>query len=282
MTTPTSPQNEGSEFYPQDTYVQGAYPQDTEQQFYPQDTYSQYVYPQDTYSQGDGQQFYPQSDYPQDDYPQGVYPQSDEQLYYPSQNYSQQGEETSSGDGEQKGKKSKKGRIIGFSVGGAVLVIVIAVVCVLVFTEGSVRSVDKLAEGIQHNIQEGRDISEYLCETPKERLVYGAFSPYEDAETWQGAKDELAYLPVIDDIMRALSHNPNAKVKVTKKDGSTAVLDYHYSGNDVKGKISNSSLSATGLTRQQSDLLVDDTFNRQPTITYHAEKRNGKWCVLNK
>ena len=141
---------------------------------------------------------------------------------------------------------------------------------------------DKLAEGIQHNIQEGRDISEYLCETPKERLVYGAFSPYEDAETWQGAKDELAYLPVIDDIMRALSHNPNAKVKVTKKDGSTAVLDYHYSGNDVKGKISNSSLSATGLTRQQSDLLVDDTFNRQPTITYHAEKRNGKWCVLNK
>ena len=119
MTTPTSPQNEGSEFYPQDTYVQGAYPQDTEQQFYPQDTYSQYVYPQDTYSQGDGQQFYPQSDYPQDDYPQGVYPQSDEQLYYPSQNYSQQGEETSSGDGEQQGKKSKKGRIIGFSVGGA-------------------------------------------------------------------------------------------------------------------------------------------------------------------
>ena len=181
-----------------------------------------------------------------------------------------------------RGRSRKKGRIIGFSVGGAVLVIVIAVVCVLVFTEGSVRSVDKLAEGIQHNIQEGRDISEYLCETPKERLVYGAFSPYEDAETWQGAKDELAYLPVIDDIMRALSHNPNAKVKVTKKDGSTAVLDYHYSGNDVKGKISNSSLSATGLTRQQSDLLVDDTFNRQPTITYHAEKRNGKWCVLNK
>ena len=54
MTTPTSPQNEGSEFYPQDTYVQGAYPQDTEQQFYPQDTYSQYVYPQDTYSQVTG------------------------------------------------------------------------------------------------------------------------------------------------------------------------------------------------------------------------------------
>ena len=95
MTTPTSPQNEGSEFYPQDTY-------------------SQYVYPQDTYSQGDGQQFYPQSDYPQDDYPQGVYPQSDEQLYYPSQNYSQQGEETSSGDGEQQGKKSKKAALLDF------------------------------------------------------------------------------------------------------------------------------------------------------------------------
>ena len=81
-------------------------------------------------------------------------------------------------------------------------------------------------------------------------------------------------------------HKPTAIITViiiaTSNNGSTAVLDYHYSGNDVKGKISNSSLSATGLTRQQSDLLVDDTFNRQPTITYHAEKRNGKWCVLNK
>lgn len=291
MTTPSDrPHPEQSSDQRQEVPPQGT-PEGYAQQYPQQDfPYQGYVHNEWTGQQDwnaqqpwDQQQTWDQSGY----YPQQPYGQ---------QGYGQQGYHGYDGygpdyyQGYSMGhppveKKPKKGLIIGLSTAGVAVVVAIIVVCVLVFTGGATaKTPEELAQGLQENLRSGEGITEYLCEQPSAPLKYGAYTPYSEAlvdEALQYVPQGDESRPLIDEIMKALSKNPNAKVEVRTKNDSLATLVYSPSRDDIKKALSDDSISAQGLSREEVDEAVDDVSVAGFTVIYHAQHEDDRWCVAD-
>lgn len=207
-----------------------------------------------------------------------------EQSYpnYPS--YPQQ--DVNPAEAQQEKQGSKKKRVVGYSV-GAVILVVIIVVCALVFGKGttSAKTADGLAEGLQANLRDGTGISEYLCEAPAQPLKYGALTPHLEgvmADETEQSQESADLQPFIDDMLKALSDNPNAEVKVAKKEDSKAIIVYNFHADDIKDKISDKSLSGIHMSREEGNHAIEEMTADRHTITYHAEKQDDKWCVQDR
>lgn len=208
----------------------------------------------------------------------------------------QQGGEFTPDGNQQPQKESKKYRIIGFSVGAVALIVVIALICVLVFLGKTITSTNAekteeppasakvaaadLAQRIQSNIRDGRDISEFLCVAPSEPLKYGAFTPYAIKILYIEGLD----IPAQKAFGWAVSHNPQAEIKVEPKSVSStgASLRYRYDAEELKRLVSDQKLSQLGATREDYEDYVDQQTRYSITdhFTYKVKpKEGGSWCV---
>lgn len=142
-----------------------------------------------------------------------------------------------------------------------------------------------LAEGLQANLRDGTGISEYLCEAPAQPLKYGALTPHLEgvmADETEQSQESADLQPFIDDMLKALSDNPNAEVKVAKKEDSKAIIVYNFHADDIKDKISDKSLSGIHMSREEGNHAIEEMTADRHTITYHAEKQDDKWCVQDR